>query len=170
MSVPRTPQAKFDRIAIDRPFVYSTYMNDVVKAGKPVDLMALLHIAHTAQAEVESKLSVLGLSLPKLLALKALFDAGESLPLGQLAERLSCVKSNITQLVDRLEADGFVARTADPGDRRTRLAVLTAAGRKACKEGTHLQHETERDLLTMLTRDEARQLAGLLEKVGRPRK
>jgi len=29
------------------------------------------------------------LSLPKLLALKALSDAGESLPLGQLAERLS---------------------------------------------------------------------------------
>ena len=109
------------------------------------------------------------MSLPKLLALKALFDAGESLRLSQLAERLSCVKSNITQLVDRLEADGFVARKADPGDRRTRLAVLTAAGRKACKEGTRVQQETERDLLTTLTRDEAWRLAVLLEKVGRPR-
>ena len=131
--------------------------------------MSLLHTAHTAQAEVESKLSALGLSLPKLVALKALFDAGESLPLGQLAERLSCVKSNITQLMDRLEADGFVGRKAHPGDRRTRLAVLTAAGRKACKEGTRIQQETERDLLTTLTRDEARQLGVLLEKVGRSR-
>jgi DNA-binding MarR family transcriptional regulator len=137
--------------------------------GTPVDLISLLHTAHTAQAEVESKLSALGLSLPKLLALKALSEAGESLPLSQLAERLSCVKSNITQLVDRLEADGFVARKADPNDRRTRLAVLTAAGRKACKEGTRLQQETERELLTTLTRDEARQLAVLLEKVRRPR-
>ena len=139
------------------------------RAGKQLDLMALLHTAHTAQAEVESKLSALGLSLPKLLALKALCDAGESLPLGQLAERLSCVKSNITQLVDRLEADGFVARKADPADRRTRLAVLTSAGRKACTDGTRIQQETERDLLTTLTRDEGRQLAGLLEKLGRPR-
>jgi DNA-binding MarR family transcriptional regulator len=142
-------------------------MNDSRAAAPPVDLMALLHTAYAAQAEVESKLSALGLSLPKLLALKALSDAGESLPLGQLADRLSCVKSNITQLVDRLEADGFVARKADREDRRTRLAVLTAAGRKACKEGTRLQQETERDLLTTLTHDEAEQLAGLLAKVGR---
>ena len=144
-------------------------MNDSSKAGRPVDLIALLHTAYAAQAEVESKLSALGLSLPKLLALKALSDAGESLPLSQLAERLSCVKSNITQLVDRLETDGFVARKADPGDRRTRLAVLTAAGRKACTAGARLQQETERDLLTTLTGAEARQLAVLLEKLGRSR-
>ena len=143
-------------------------MNEKAKAA-PVELLSLLHTAHAAQAEVESKLSAVGLSLAKLLALKALFDAGESLPLGQLAERLSCVKSNITQLVDRLEADGFVARKPDPRDRRTRLAVLTAAGRKACKEGTRVQQETDRDLLRTLTRDEAQQLAVLLEKLGPPR-
>lgn len=135
-------------------------------AARPVDLLSLLHTAYAAQAEVESKLGAVGLSLAKLLALKALSEAGESLPLGQLAERLSCVKSNITQLVDRLEADGLVARKPDPNDRRTRLAVLTAAGRKACKEGTRVQQEAERDLLTKLSRNEARQLAALLEKVG----
>lgn len=138
-------------------------------ADKPVDLMGLLHTAYAAQAEVEAKLAQIDLSLPKLLALKALADAGDALPLGQLAERLSCVKSNITQLVDRLEADGLVARQADPGDRRTKLAVLTAAGRKACVAGTSLQNETERELLTTLSGDESRQLALLLEKIGRPR-
>lgn len=138
------------------------------RSGKPepVELLALLHTAYAAQAEIEAKLGAVGLSLPKLLALKALSDAGESLPLGQLAERLSCVKSNITQLVDRLETDGFVARKPDPRDRRTRLAVLTAAGRKACKEGTRVQQEAERELLTTLTRDEAHQLGALLEKLG----
>ena len=137
------------------------------KSGKAMDLMTLLHTAGAAQAEVEAKLDTLNLSLPKLSALKALAEAGESLPLGQLAERLACVKSNITQLVDRLEADGFVSRAADPGDRRSRLAVLTAAGRKACVEGTRLQQDTERELLTALTGEESRQLAALLEKVGR---
>jgi DNA-binding MarR family transcriptional regulator len=141
-------------------------MNKGAKAA-PVELVSLLHTAYAAQAEIETKLSVVGLSLAKLLALKALSDAGESLPLGQLAERLSCVKSNVTQLVDRLEADGFVARKADPDDRRTRLAVLTTAGRKACKEGTRLQQEAERELLTTLTQDEAHQLAALLEKLGK---
>ena len=135
--------------------------------NKSVDLLSLLHTAYAAQAEVESKFHTIGLSLAKLLALRALSDAGESLPLGQLAERLSCVKSNITQLVDRLEADGFVARKPDPYDRRSRLAALTSAGRKACKEGTRLQHEAERDLLISLTGQERRTLARLLEKLGK---
>src|SRR5918995_3526110 len=120
--------------------MYSSYMNKA--RGNPVEFLSLLHAASAAEGAVEAKLNAIGLSLPKLLALKALSDAGESLPLGQLAERLSCVKSNITQLVDRLEADGFVAREADPGDRRTKLAVLTAAGRRACSDGTRLQLET----------------------------
>jgi MarR family transcriptional regulator, transcriptional regulator for hemolysin len=144
-------------------------MNERAAASRGVDLIALLHTAHAAQTEVESKLAELGLSMAKLHALKALAEAGGSLPLGQLAERLSCVKSNITQLVDRLEADGFVAREGAAGDRRTRLAVLTAAGRKAVTAGARQQDETERDLLKRLTRDEARQLAALLEKVGRSR-
>jgi DNA-binding MarR family transcriptional regulator len=142
-------------------------MNSGGGADKPVDLMGLLHTAYAAQAEVEAKLATIELSLPKLLALKALADAGDALPLGQLAERLSCVKSNITQLVDRLEADGLVARKADPGDRRTRLAELTEAGKTACVDGTRLQEDTERALLTALSRDESRQLALLLEKIGR---
>jgi DNA-binding MarR family transcriptional regulator len=146
--------------------MYYSDMNKTAKAA-PVELVSLLHTAYAAQAEIETKLSVVGLSLAKLLALKTLADAGESLPLGQLAERLSCVKSNITQLVDRLEADGFVAREPDPDDRRTRLAVLTTAGRKACKKGTRLQQEAERELLTTLTRDEAHQLAALLKKLGK---
>jgi len=74
---------------------------------------------------VEERLADAGLSLPKLAALHQLSQAGDSLPLGQLAERLACVKSNVTQLVDRLEADGLVVRAADPNDRRSRLAVLT---------------------------------------------
>lgn len=130
-----------------------------------MDLMTLLHTAYAAQAEIESRLGPLGLSLPKLQALQALAEAGESLPLSQLAERLSCVKSNITQLVDRLEADGFVERRPDPHDRRARLAVLTAAGRKAHREGSRLRGAAEQELLGKLSRTEARQLAGLLEKL-----
>ena len=137
--------------------------------GGRLDVLALLHTASDAQAAVESKLGAAGLSLAKLSALKALSDAGESLPLSQLAERLSCVKSNITQLVDRLEADGFVKRDADPNDRRTRLAVLTGAGRKACLDGSRIQQAAEREFLTTLTREESAQLATLLGKLRKPR-
>jgi DNA-binding MarR family transcriptional regulator len=135
---------------------------------EPASLLSLLHAAYAAQAHLDAKLGALGLSLPKLAALRALRDAGDSLALGQLAERLSCVKSNITQLVDRMEADGLVARKSDPGDRRARLAVMTAAGRKACEEGIRVQERTERDLFGRLTRDESRQLAVLMAKLEPP--
>ena len=143
--------------------MYSPYMNDT---GREADLGALLHAAGSAQADVEVRLGAVGLSLARVAALKVLSDAGESLPLTQLAERLSCVKSNITQLVDRLEADGLVERRADPHDRRARLATLTAAGRAACDEGSRLLDDAERHVLRHLSPEESRQLAELLAKVA----
>ncbi len=146
--------------------MYNAYMHDV-QPNPRGQLTALLHTAGAIQAHAEMKLAGIGLSLAKLGALTALSAAGESMPLSQLAERLSCVKSNITQLVDRLEADGLVARAPDPNDRRGRLAVLTPAGRDAFEKGTRIYVETERDLLSGLDPAEARQLAALMEKLER---
>src|SRR5260221_1087964 len=106
-------------------------MAETVSAG----LFGVLHASSVLESRLEARLSEVGLSLAKLAALRRLTEAGESLPLGQLAERLSCVKSNVTQLVDRLEADGLVSRTGDPNDRRSRLAVLTDAGKAAHSRG-----------------------------------
>ena len=90
-----------------------------------------------------------------------------AMTLGQLAERLACVKSNVTQLVDRLEADGFVSRAADPNDRRSRLAVLTASGRKAYAKGSEVQHQAEKELFGVLSADESKKLHELLGKLQR---
>lgn len=143
--------------------LYSSYMN---KKPTGADLATLLHTAYSVEHEVETELAAVGLSLAKLAALEALAEGGESLPLTQLAERLSCVKSNITQLVDRLEADGLVERQSDPADRRARLATLTAAGRKACREGVRVQQQAEQKLLRKLSAAESRMLADLLAKVA----
>ena len=145
--------------------MYYSYVND--SDGGQAGLLPLLHAAGTAQGYLEDRLTGLGLSLPKLAALRVLSEAGEALPLGQLAERLSCVKSNIPQLVDRLEADGFVTREQDPNDRRARLAVLTVKGHKAFEEGTRVQQQTDKDLFGSLSPEEGRQLASLLLKVQR---
>jgi DNA-binding MarR family transcriptional regulator len=93
-----------------------------------------------------------------------LIEAGGSLPLGQLAERLACVKSNVTQLVDRLEIDGLVSRAPDPNDRRSRLAVLTDAGRRAWEQGRTLHEEAERELFGLLSPDEITTLSKILSK------
>jgi len=130
-------------------------------------LFAVLHASSVLQDRVEAKLAEVGLSLAKLAALTRLSEAGDSLPLGQLADRLACVKSNVTQLVDRLESDGLVSRASDANDRRSRLAVLTDAGRKAFVRGSDIVHAAERDLFGALSRDESAQLHTLLAKISR---
>ncbi len=128
-------------------------------------LFALLQGATCVADFVESRLAAVGLSIPKLAALQRLVDAGDALPLGQLAGRLSCVKSNVTQLVDRLEADGFVARELDPTDKRSRLAVLTEAGRNAWREGSKVQADAEGQLFAALSPDEADRLTEIIDKL-----
>src|SRR5215212_2013738 len=128
----------------------------------PTGLFAVLHASSVLESRLEARLSEVGLSLAKLAALHHLTAAGESLPLGQLAERLACVKSNVTQLVDRLEADGLVNRTADPNDRRSRLAVLTAAGRTAYSKGDQIKRQTEQELFGVLSPAESNTLHELL--------
>src|SRR3954451_10705788 len=119
-------------------------------ASPTMGMSSLLHAASSVESFLESRLSAVGLSIPKLAALNRLVEAGDSLPLGQLAERLACVKSNVTQLVDRLEADGFVTRAPDPNDRRSRLAMLTERGRKAHAEGVRIQRDAECQVFSAL--------------------
>src|SRR5216684_5986453 len=134
---------------------------------QPTGLFAVLHASSVLESRLEDRLSDVGLSIAKLAALHQLTAAGESLPLGQLAERLACVKSNVTQLIDRLEADGLVNRTADPNDRRSRLAVLTDAGRIAYSKGSEIQKQTEAELFGVLTSTESETLHELLAKLQR---
>jgi DNA-binding MarR family transcriptional regulator len=113
--------------------------------GCPLTLL-LLDAARAIEARAEVALAEVGLSLAKLGALRHLVIASEPLTLSQLAERHCCGKSNVTQLVDRLEADGFVARANDPDDRRTVRATVTPAGRAAYERANALLAEHERSL------------------------
>ncbi|MFW6079478.1 MAG: MarR family winged helix-turn-helix transcriptional regulator, partial [Gemmatimonadota bacterium] len=98
-------------------------------------MFSLIAAAHTVEARLEEALAEVGLSMAKHGVLRILVEAGEPMPLGELAKLQSCVRSNMTQLVDRLEADGLVRRVADPEDRRMVRAALTAAGEAREAEG-----------------------------------
>lgn len=67
-----------------------------------------------------------GLDLNALLRLSR--SPGRKLRMTDLAVQTSLSTSGVTRLVDRLERNGFVRREADPADRRSCYAVLTAAG------------------------------------------
>jgi DNA-binding MarR family transcriptional regulator len=58
-----------------------------------------------------------------------LLDGGRRIT--DMAAATGVTKQAVTLMVDHLEAGGYVARAADPGDRRAKLVVLTDRGRAA---------------------------------------
>ena len=126
----------------------------------------LLHAAGRVEARLESELAAEGLSISKLGVLDALVANGEPLPLSRLAGKLACVKSNVTQLVDRLEADGLVRRVPDPTDRRSVLAEITADGVSRHEAGGRIVARIERDLFGELSEDDRNRLATTLQALA----
>jgi DNA-binding MarR family transcriptional regulator len=116
---------------------------------------------HALEALIEARLGRAGLSFAKFGVLASLAEADGPISLGTLAERCSCVRSNITQLVDRLEADRLVERLPDPADRRSVRAALTAEGRARHAEGTRLLAEAEREAFADLGEADRAALLGL---------
>src|SRR5258707_7543737 len=91
--------------------LYHSPVNDVTAAVCPTSLaFQMLGAAHEVEARLESALDRIGLSVAKVGVLTKLVEAGEAVALGCLAERCSCVRSNMTQLVDRLAAERLVGR------------------------------------------------------------
>jgi MarR family transcriptional regulator, organic hydroperoxide resistance regulator len=63
-------------------------------------------------------------------AFGALRVLDEPRTMSEIAAFLRCDNSNVTGIVDGLEARGLAERTASPGDRRVKLIALTTEGRR----------------------------------------
>lgn len=133
-------------------------------ADGPVSALVegILHASGIIEHRLNAALEQHGLSTAKLAVLQILVEAGEPIPLGVLGERLHCVKSNVTQLVDRLEVEELVQRVADPNDRRSTLAAITAGGRRRYEAGVRAREQAEREALRDLSASERAQLLQLI--------
>jgi DNA-binding MarR family transcriptional regulator len=127
----------------------------------PPTLAQVLRAAHALEARLEADLAAAGISIAKLGVLRALAEANEPLTLGGVAEQVSCVRSNITQLVDRLEAEGLVRRVADSVDRRSKRAELTPAGRRSYADSAEILRRHEAAVAEALGDETATFLAAL---------
>ena len=147
MAWPRSTALTLDT---DWPRLYNSYMNDAIA-------FALMHAGHRIGARLEEVLAGVGLSGAKHAALSFLVTHDRPMSLSELAEKLTCVRSNITQLVDRLEADGLVKRIDDPADRRAVRAEVTRLGRE--------RHDAGWRVLNPVLQDVAEELSAVDPKV-----
>ena len=78
---------------------------------------------------------------------------------------LGLARSTVTNLVDRLERAGLVARIASPSDRRVTLVRLTESGRETMEARTRFtESDVVRGILALDATDQTT-LAELLERI-----
>jgi DNA-binding MarR family transcriptional regulator len=87
----------------------------------------VLAVAGRLQDNYATHAADLGLTAGQSKVLMALHP-GESVPMRALAERIGSDPSNLTGLVDKLEARGALVRVPDRLDRRVKALVLTGRG------------------------------------------
>ncbi|HEV7207136.1 MAG TPA: MarR family transcriptional regulator [Mycobacteriales bacterium] len=98
-------------------------------AGDMAAVTSVMRVQQLLQAAVDRALKPFELSFARYEALVLLtFARSGALPMSAMGERLMLHPASVTGIVDRLERDGLVARSAHPTDRRTTLVSLTGNG------------------------------------------
>jgi DNA-binding MarR family transcriptional regulator len=100
-------------------------------------ITSVMRVHQIFLARVDDALAPYGLTFARYEVLMLLtFTRAGQMPLGKIGQRLQVHPASVTNLIDRLEADGLVRRRPHPSDLRTTLAVITAKGRRVAAKVT----------------------------------
>jgi DNA-binding MarR family transcriptional regulator len=117
--------------------------------------LRLLTCTNLIERGVRQKLrESFGITLPRFDLLAQLDRAPDGLTMGELSRRLMVSNGNVTGLIDRLVAEGLVARRPAPDDRRAQLVQLTPGGKKAFDAMTPAHQRWIHEMLGSLDRAE----------------
>jgi DNA-binding MarR family transcriptional regulator len=136
--------------------------------AEPSRAMAAVTSIMRAQQILMARLNDLlrphGLTFPRYEALMLLsFTRAGALPLGKVGERLQVHRTSVTNIIDKLEADGLVRRVPHAEDRRATLAEITPAGRDKAREATDVLNADAFGIAALAPRDLERLTAILRE-------
>lgn len=120
----------------------------------------------TFSRAVACKVAEYDLTAPQFGVLEALYHLGP-LSLGELAEKLLVTGGNVTYVMDRLEAQGLVARERSGDDRRVVRAHLTRKGRSTIESVFPGHVGFVKGLVEGLGTEEREELRALLKKLGK---
>ncbi|WP_367949049.1 MarR family winged helix-turn-helix transcriptional regulator [Paraburkholderia sp. NMBU_R16] len=128
--------------------------------------LRLLTTTNLVQAELRRRLrDEFGTTLPRFDLMAQLERHPEGLKMSEISRRLMVTGGNVTGITDQLENEGFVARDADPNDRRAFSVRLTPAGRLAFDKMARAHEQWVVELLGGLGRDEKSKMHQRLAKL-----
>lgn len=125
-----------------------------------VELCGLVaRLGQRMDSHVRRAADTLGITASQAIALR---EMNEPMTMTELAERMSCERSNASYVVDRMEEQGLVQREPHPTDRRAKVLALTTSG-QGCRK--NVLDALSRDApIDTLTTDEQTALTALLRK------
>ena len=104
------------------------------------------------------------ISLPQFGAL-VLIEANTGISQSAIASALRFDRSTLVQIIDRLEARGFVVREVSAHDRRSHALKLTADGEAALADLKRIISAHEDHMTRVLSPEEKTQLLALLTRI-----
>ena len=126
--------------------------------------VVLSDVARLLRTEFDRRVRRLGITRAQWLVLTRLHrHPGASL--SELAERMEVEKATAGRMIDRLVANGWVARRTQRDDRRVRRVYLTPEAERVHKRIWRVAEATVEDALTGLSAQESKQLMALLQRV-----
>ncbi|NMH99052.1 MarR family winged helix-turn-helix transcriptional regulator [Pseudonocardia acidicola] len=136
-------------------------------SGTMAAVTSVMRVQQILLSAVDGALRPHGLTFARYEALVLLnFSRRGRLPMRVMGERLQLHPTSVTNIVDRLQADGLVRRVPHPTDRRATLVEITEDGVTLLEDAT--KSVTDVDFgLHGLTPAQQAQLTELLGKVRR---
>lgn len=126
-----------------------------VESGEPGLGELVMEVARGLRRRYAANLEPWGITPHESRALRVI-GRHEPTRLGVVAQHLRIAPRSVTDVVDALEERGFVAREADPTDRRATQVRLTAEGRRILDELEEARRvDAEAYFSTLTDRDRA---------------
>ncbi len=132
-----------------------------------VAVTSIMRAQQILLARLNALIESLDLTFPRYETLMVLYYSrrGE-MPLGKLSDRLQVHRASVTNVIDKLEDRGYVARIAHESDRRTILARITDQGRAAAEQATAILNDAAFGMAP-LSAESCEQLFDLFEPLRR---
>jgi DNA-binding MarR family transcriptional regulator len=123
--------------------------------------LRLLRASRAIESELRERLRLtFKITLPQFDVMAALARKSEAMKMTELSRFLMVSNGNVTGIIERLVADGVVAREAVAGDRRGVRVRLTTKGVKLFDEMATEHEQWVDDLLSEFSKAEAEVLIG----------
>jgi len=143
-----------------------------LKQSKPfrsLEEELILNVARTAEylaGAISNVLKATDLTVTQYNVLRILRGAGsEGLSCSEISDRMVTKESDVTRLLDRVEARGFISRERPATNRRIVLARITDDGLRVLEELDEPIDELNRSLVGHLGKENLKILSEFLEAI-----